>query len=1177
MITGFTHRSSRSAFKSDVLIFLVLFYPRLRWTLVPVSQGKQAHLRLHPYARARSGSFKMQSRIKRVTEDDKLDLCRCIAAPAGTKLGPSSVPLHSAPLAVLLPPFHANPYQVALPSNTVFQFPPQYDHIYSFTRVGQFEVEDKGHPVTSPGDPPGSDLLHQSVMRSFFCTWRNAKFFNVLFPHRKKNTGGLVRLCDEDSRPGTKKTPDTTTRIFKLRSTGTAHHFSFLLNSTDYRILRMDEDHDRMYVGSKDYILSLDLHDINKEPLIIHWPVSQQRKNECILSGKDTNGECGNFIRVIEPWNRTHLYICGTGAYNPVCTYVNRGRKAQGSLHQQMPQSGGRASRAADFGTTAEPPGPKEYIFHLEPGKVDSGKGKCSYDPKLNSVSALINGELYAGVYIDFMGTDSAIFRTLGQQTAMRTDQYNSRWLNDPSFVHVHLIPDSAERNDDKLYFFFREKSSEMGQSPVSQSRIGRICLNDDGGHCCLVNKWSTFLKARLICSVPGSDGVETHFDELRESPSLPTPLPSSVVIPQRAVRKGTQAEGGKRSERLANESLMKDLVYCAARNRLSRRAGSGVKAERRSGPEYVGLTRQLAGGAWPLLEMVGRVTVMLTVMSGARPRQLNTCAVECGVAANFTEVCFAGDVYIQQTQDTKNPVIYGVFSVSGSVFKGSAVCVYSMADIRMVFNGPFAHKEGPNYQWVAYAGKIPYPRPGTCPGGTFTPNMKSTKDYPDEVINFMRNHPTMYNAVYPVHKRPLVVRTNVDYEFTTITVDQVTAADGSYEVLFLGTDRGTVQKVIVLPTDDLQTEELVLEEVEVFRVTRISEVLILPSHKPGPPVTGRNKFLRLAATATEFSTFRRLVSFSPPQQQLYVASAEGVTHLTLHRCDVYGEACADCCLARDPYCAWDGKSCSRYSASQKRRSRRQDVKYGNPIRQCRGYNSNGTPPSFINTSTSIGWTRHILYLLCTSSDFNRNNLCHGALFVVANKNTLEMVQYGVEGSSTFLECQARSPHACIRWHVQKENSDRKKEMKTDGRVLKTEQGLLLRSLQPSDSGTYHCTATEKNFKHALLKLQLVVLSSRAVHSALGDSAGPSAVAAPLQAGPWTPNAGQYKDLLTLLSQPEMGLINQYCQDYWPLGSAGSKEPVVAAVRGKDLKELKEQKKPRNRRNHDGRIEARET
>lgn len=147
-------------------------------------------------------------------------------------------------------------------------------------------------------------------------------------------------------------------------------------------------------------------------------------------------------------------------------------------------------------------------------------------------------------MYIDFMGTDAAIFRTLGKQTAMRTDQYNSRWLNgeggpeapagrhvchaarasrgtggggvwpcdwlgqgtclgggvfpspawgsvgegglaqltprppaDPSFIHAELIPDSAERNDDKLYFFFRERSAEAAQSPAVYARIGRICL----------------------------------------------------------------------------------------------------------------------------------------------------------------------------------------------------------------------------------------------------------------------------------------------------------------------------------------------------------------------------------------------------------------------------------------------------------------------------------------------------------------------------------------------------------------------------------------------------------------------------------------------------------------------------------------------------------------------------
>lgn len=46
-------------------------------------------------------------------------------------------------------------------------------------------------------------------------------------------------------------------------------------------------------------------------------------------------------------------------------------------------------------------------------------------------------------------------------------------------------------------------------------------------------------------------------------------------------------------------------------------------------------------------------------------------------------------------------------------VFQGSAVCVYRMADIREVFNGPFAHRESPHHQWGAYEGRVPYPRPG--------------------------------------------------------------------------------------------------------------------------------------------------------------------------------------------------------------------------------------------------------------------------------------------------------------------------------------------------------------------------------------------------------------------------------------------------------------------------------
>lgn len=55
------------------------------------------------------------------------------------------------------------------------------------------------------------------------------------------------------------------------------------------------------------------------------------------------------------------------------------------------------------------------------------------------------------------------------------------------------------------------------------------------------------------------------------------------------------------------------------------------------------------------------------------------------------------------------------------------------------------------------------------------------------------------------------------------------------------------------------------------------------------------------------------------PQQQLYLGSALGVSQMSLHRCEVYGKACAECCLARDPYCAWDGSECSRYFPTAKR------------------------------------------------------------------------------------------------------------------------------------------------------------------------------------------------------------------------------------------------------------------
>lgn len=74
------------------------------------------------------------------------------------------------------------------------------------------------------------------------------------------------------------------------------------------------------------------------------------------------------------------------------------------------------------------------------------------------------------------------------------------------------------------------------------------------------------------------------------------------------------------------------------------------------------------------------------------------------------------------------------------------------------------------------------------CPSKTYDARIKTTKDFPDEVVSFIRFHPLMYRSVYPLTGRPVFTRVRVDYTLTQIVVDRVLAEDGQYEVMFLGT-----------------------------------------------------------------------------------------------------------------------------------------------------------------------------------------------------------------------------------------------------------------------------------------------------------------------------------------------------------------------------------------------------
>uniref|UniRef100_A0A8C2EEP3 Sema domain, immunoglobulin domain (Ig), short basic domain, secreted, (semaphorin) 3bl n=1 Tax=Cyprinus carpio TaxID=7962 RepID=A0A8C2EEP3_CYPCA len=684
-----------------------------------------------------------------------------------------------------------------------------------------------------------------------------------------------------------------------LLATNRTSNFSGFHGDLHLSAVFLDEYHDRLFLGGKDVLYSLRL-DHKHDAKEIHWPSLPGNREDCILKGKDPETECANFVRLLQPFNRTHLLACGTGAFQPVCAYVMVGHRG-------------------------------EHVFSLDRTTVQNGRGKCPHDPKLPFASTFTGGELYTGLTADFLGRDSVISDGLGTRSPMRTEM-DQRILHEPRFIAAHLIPDSADRDDDKIYFFFTERATETAERDdegAIHTHIGRLCVNDVGGQRVLVNKWSTFIKARLVCSVPGPHGIQTHFHQLE-------------------------------------------------------------------------------------------------------------------------------DVFLLRTKDETNPEIYAIFSTISNVFQGYAVCVYSMADIREAFNGPFAHKERPDYQWGPYEGRVPYPRPGVCPSKiTAQPGraFRSTLEFPDAVLQFARTHPLMWRPIYPSQRQPLLLRTGAPYRLTHITVDRTQAEDGYYDVMFIGTDVGTVLKVIVLGnSNSLANEEITLEEMQVFKVCELKS------------------------------------------QTLFVGSQTGVVQVPLHRCSMYGKACAECCLARDPYCAWDGHTCTRYLPNTKRRYRRQDIKHANPALQCMDQN----------------------------------------LSVEDLELTEERLVYGTENNSTFLECIPRSPQATVTWHIQRD--DYKEEVVLDERITKTDDGLLFRRVLRQDKGKYVCRSREHGFTQTLSRFWLDVLHTDTLSDLLSRDSKYK-VWSPCPANTASTNRGPaktwFKDVLQLIGPSNLPQVEQYCERVW--------------------------------------------
>ncbi|KAJ8419016.1 hypothetical protein AAFF_G00005150 [Aldrovandia affinis] len=226
-------------------------------------------------------------------------------------------------------------------------------------------------------------------------------------------------------------------------------------------------------------------------------------------------------------------------------------------------------------------------------------------------------------------------------------------------------------------------------------------------------------------------------------------------------------------------------------------------------------------------------------------------------------------DVFLLQHSDWRKSIFYAVFTPQSGSADLSAVCAYSVTAIGDVFSkGRYKTPvtvETSHVKWVMYSGELPVPRPGACINNAARKQgIKYSLDLPDKTLQFVRDRPLMDEAVQPLNGGPQLLKRGP--MFTRIAVDRVTALDGhSYDVMFIGTENGFVQKAV-----NYDGEMFIIEEVQLLQ-------------HPEPIKT-----LRLSAVTG----------------QLYAGSETAAVQMALSDCGRYS-SCLDCVLARDPYCAW--------------------------------------------------------------------------------------------------------------------------------------------------------------------------------------------------------------------------------------------------------------------------------
>ncbi|XP_028823368.1 semaphorin-4G isoform X2 [Denticeps clupeoides] len=288
---------------------------------------------------------------------------------------------------------------------------------------------------------------------------------------------------DRDATPRTTVLFDRLLRCNRLPASAAVGYSSLLL------------EEDILYVGAREALYAVDAHNVSSvsRSRMIDWPASADQRRLCLNKGRNNQTECYNHVRFLQRLNETHLYACGTNAFRPLCSYIDVERFA--------------LSRSED------------------------GRERCPYDPAKPYTALLVDGDMFSATQYEFRSTSD--IRRNFPFPVLKTEEAPTRWLVEAEFVGSALLRESANSSvgdDDKIYFFFTEKNQE--QAPYSThtrvARVARVCKGDIGGQRTLQKKWTSFLKARLLCSVPD---YGLQFNVLRSVAVLHAPSVHDSVL----------------------------------------------------------------------------------------------------------------------------------------------------------------------------------------------------------------------------------------------------------------------------------------------------------------------------------------------------------------------------------------------------------------------------------------------------------------------------------------------------------------------------------------------------------------------------------------------------------------------------------------------------------------------